>query len=210
MITLPGQQQAAARLALQQRETQRQSADRHTQQQRDRQRQAEARHTQSKEPPSRAASEASIAAPRREARKPTREEDALFSELLQEEEKPSPLLAFNDSGSQQGFTQMEESSLTGSPPAMAMWQEIETDLLAAIGDRPPADMMLTLILPKLGHVDARLSALAAGGWDIALGLQPAAWRALLPHQERCRLSLRQRMGCRVRLSFTRRLAEPEA
>jgi len=93
---------------------------------------------------------------------------------------------------------------------MAMWQEVETDLLAATEQRQPGEMALTLILPKLGHVEARFSALAAGGWDIALQLQPSAWRALLPHQERCRLSLRQRMGCRVRLRFERRAAEPEA
>lgn len=201
MINLPGQQQAAARLQ-QLRESQRQIGERHTQQQR------QTRSAQRKE--TSPESEERVAL-RREPRKPAREEDALFSELLEEGEKPFTLPTFSQADSQQqGFAQLDESSASGAPPAMAMWQEIETDLLAATETRQPGEMTLTLILPKLGHVDARFSALAAGGWDIALALQPAAWRALLPHQERCRLSLRQRMACGVRLRFERRAAEQDA
>ena len=206
MITLPGQQQAARQQLL--RDTQRQTTERHMQQQRDTQRQGETRSAQRKEASS--ASE-TPATPRRELRKPAREDDALFSELLEENDRPYSPPAFSQSGSQQqGFGQLEENSASGAPPAMAMWQEIETDLLAATETRPPGEMTLTLILPKLGQVDARFSALAAGGWDIALRLQPSAWRALLPHQERCRLSLRQRMACRVKLRFEQRAAEQEA
>ncbi|WP_380184346.1 type III secretion system HrpP C-terminal domain-containing protein [Kalamiella sp. sgz302252] len=199
MISLPDQR-------LQQlRDTQRQTNERHMQQQRGTQRQQQTRGAQrdaENEPP---------ATQRREPRKPAREEDALFSELLEEGERPGLPQTFNQPDSQQqGFSQLDESSTAGAPPAMAMWQEVETDLLAATEQRQPGEMTLTFILPKLGHVDARFSALAAGGWDIALKLQPSAWRALLPHQERCRLSLRQRMACRVRLRFERRAAEPEA
>lgn len=204
MISLPARQQAAARLAQQQRDTQL------AQHRRETQRQGQARNAQRKESPPASASTGQNAAPRSAPRKPPREEDALFSELLNEDDQPLLRPVFNDSGSQQqGFSQLEESSATGAPPAMAMWQEIETDLLAATADRPPGEMMLTLILPKLGQVDARFAALPAGGWDIALHLQPSAWQALLPHQERCRLSLRQRMACRVRLRFERRAAEQQ-
>lgn len=144
--------------------------------------------------------------PRVEPRRPTHEEDDLFSSLLDSDDVMSPLLAFNDAGSdqQQGFAQLEERAGAGAPPAMAMWQEIEPALAEALSAQPPGEMRLALILPRLGHVDARMAALPAGGWDITLHLQPAAWQALLPHQERCRFSLRQRMACRVRLRFERR------
>lgn len=200
MITLSAQRQAA-RLQ-QQHDLQRQTTERHREQR------GEARIAQRKEKP---ADDGEKVALRREPRKPAREEDALFSELLEEGERPFTPPPFSQSDSQQqGFAQLDESSAYGAPPAMAMWQEIETNLLAATEQRPPAEMTLTLLLPKLGHVDARFSALAAGGWDIALQLQPAAWRVLLPHQERCRLSLRQRMACQVRLRFERRSSEQEA
>lgn len=204
MIHLPGQQQAARLQQL--RETQRQTSERHLQQQRDAQSQTRSARRTETSPESE-----ERLAPRREPRKPAREEDLLFTELLEEGEKPFSPPAFSQSDSQQqGFAQLDESNASGAPPAMAMWQEIETDLLAAMETRPPGEMRLTLILPKLGNVDARFAALAGGGWDIALQLQPSAWRALLPHQERCRLSLRQRMACRVRLNFERRAAEQDA
>ncbi|HBV40794.1 MAG TPA: hypothetical protein DEF05_14195 [Erwinia sp.] len=200
MINLPGQRQAA-RLQ-QQHDLQRQTTERHMQQR------GAAQSAQRKEAPR---DDGEKTALRREPRKPAREEDALFSELLEEGERRFSPPTFGQSDSQQqGFGQLDESSVSGAPPAMAMWQELETDLLAVTEQRPPAEMTLTLILPKLGEVEASFSALAAGGWDIALQLQPAAWRALLPHQERCRLSLRQRMNGPVRLRFQRRASEQEA
>ncbi|WP_052118420.1 type III secretion system HrpP C-terminal domain-containing protein [Erwinia oleae] len=143
---------------------------------------------------------------RSESKRPQQEDNALFSALLDEsDDVMTPLLAFGESGSgQQGFGELEETATQGGPPAMALWQEIEPALSAALHDVPPGEMMLTLMLPKLGNVDAHMAALPGGGWDIALHLQPGAWQALLPHQERCRLSLRQRMNSRVRLRFERR------
>ncbi|WP_158783752.1 type III secretion system HrpP C-terminal domain-containing protein [Pantoea sp. BAV 3049] len=196
-----------------------QATERQTQQKRDTQRHARSQFLQARDarnrdnrgalPPqpdrTRPAAAITNTSPRFEPRRPTREEDDLFSSLLDSDDVMSPLLAFNDAGSdqQQGFSQLEES-VGSAPPAMAMWQEIEPALADAMSSQPPGEMQLTLILPKLGHVDAWMSALPAGGWDIALHLQPAAWQALLPHQERCRFSLRQRMACRVRLRFERR------
>ena len=150
---------------------------------------------------------------RNEGRRPTREEDALFSAMLESDEVTIPLLALDQSGDQQqGFTQLDETPAAGAPPAMAMWQEIEPALISALAGTPPGEMMLTLMLPKLGNVGAHMTALPGGGWDIALHLQPGAWQALLPHQERCRFSLRQKMACRMRLRFERQEPgrEPEA
>ena len=64
---------------------------------------------------------------------------------------------------------------------------------------------MTLLLPKLGEVDARLSATGNGnGWDINLRFAPQALLMMAPHQERCRESLRRRLACQVRLRFEQR------
>lgn len=148
---------------------------------------------------------------RNEVRRPTREEDALFSAMLESDDVMIPLLALDQGGSQQqGFTQLDDTPAAGAPPAMAMWQEIEPALISALADAPPGEMMLTLMLPRLGNVGAQMTALPGGGWDIALHLQPGAWQALLPHQERCRFSLRQKMACRMRLRFERRESGEES
>lgn len=147
---------------------------------------------------------------RSEARRPTDEDHALFSALLEGDDVMAQRLALDQgSDQQQGFTQLEETPSSAAPPAMALWQEIEPALISALAEQPPGEMQLTLMLPKLGNVDAHMTALAAGGWDIALHLQPGAWQALLPHQERCRFSLRQKMACRVRLRFERRMQGDE-
>ncbi|WP_345831118.1 type III secretion system HrpP C-terminal domain-containing protein [Erwinia sp. HDF1-3R] len=146
-------------------------------------------------------------ASRSEFRRPSEEEDDLFSALLEKgDDVMMPLLTLNGGGSdpQQNFTPMAETATPSAPPAMALWQEIEPALASSLTGIPPGEMMLTLMLPKLGNVDAQMAALPGGGWDIALRLESGAWQALLPHQERCRLSLRQRMACRVRLRVERR------
>lgn len=143
-----------------------------------------------------------------ETRRPAAEDRSLFSSLLEADDVMAPRLMLDQgSDQQQGFAQLEESSLSGAPPAMALWQEIEPALAGALAEQPPGEMMLTLMLPKLGNVQAQMASLPGGGWDIALHLQPGAWQALLPHQERCRFSLRQKMACRVKLRFERRADE---
>lgn len=198
-----------------QKQLDQQMTERRGQQQRDTQRQArqqflnarEAQNLPSRDqrPPAatRHAEPAAHPTLRAEARRPTREEDALFSALLEGEDVMLPVLTLQQGGEQQqGFSAQATPETGSTPPAMALWQEIETALCQALDEQPPAEM--TLLLPKLGHVDARMSALSGGGWDIALRLQPAAWQALLPHQERCRFSLRHRLACRVSLRFERR------
>lgn len=201
-----------------QQQAQHQATERQTQQQRDNQRQARqllhSRETQRDDPraalPARPTSVQQTSVPlrpslRNEVRRPTREEDALFSAMLESDDVMIPLLTLDQGGSQQqGFTQLDDTPAAGAPPAMAMWHEIEPALISALADVPPGEMMLTLMLPKLGNVGAQMTALPGGGWDIALHLQPGAWQALLPHQERCRFSLRQKMACRIRLRFERR------
>ncbi|WP_433977551.1 hypothetical protein [Erwinia sp. E_sp_B01_9] len=75
---------------------------------------------------------------RNEGRRPTREEDALFSAMLESDEVTIPLLALDQSGDQQqGFTQLDETPAAGAPPAMAMWQEIEPALISALAGTLP-------------------------------------------------------------------------
>lgn len=196
-----------------------QMTERRGQQQRDTQRQArqqllnarEAQKAPARDPrlpaTSRQGETATLPRPalRAESKRPSREEDALFSALLEGEDAMLPVLTLQQGGDQQqGFSAQATPENSSTPPAMALWQEIETALNQALENEPPAEMTLTLMLPKLGNVDAQMSALAGGGWAIALRLQPAAWQALLPHQERCRFSLRQRLACRVSLRFERR------
>lgn len=96
----------------------------------------------------------------------------------------------------------QESSGAGAP--MALWQPLENELNRALVNPPAGPVSVTLLLPRLGDVDARLQALPAGGWDIALRFAPTALDALAAHEERCRHSLRRRLACRVRLRFEQR------
>lgn len=203
--------------SLSQTAAQQQAAEREAQQQRDGRRQTrqhllhkrEAQRNESRAVPQPArpkdAPSASKASQSDETRRPAAEDRSLFNSLLEADDVMAPrLLLEQGSDQQQGFAQLEESSLSGAPPAMALWQEIEPVLAEELAEQPPGEIMLTLMLPKLGNVQAQMAALPGGGWNIALHLQPGAWQALLPHQERCRFSLRQRMGCRVALRFERR------
>ncbi len=96
----------------------------------------------------------------------------------------------------------QESSGASAP--MALWQPLENELDRALVNPPAGPVSVTLLLPRLGDVDARLQALPAGGWDIALRFAPAALDALAAHEERCHHSLRRRLACRVRLRFEQR------
>lgn len=201
--------------SLSQSAAQHQASERQAQQHRDKQRQNRQHYLQSREAqrndPRAAPQEtpsAGKAAQPESSRRPAAEDRSLFSSLLEADDVMTPrLLLDQGSDQQQGFSQLEESSLSGAPPAMALWQEIEPALAGALAEQPPGEMQLTLMLPKLGNVQAQVAALPGGGWDIALHLQPGAWQALRPHQERCRFSLRQKMACRVTLRFERRLEE---
>ncbi|YCI79855.1 type III secretion system HrpP C-terminal domain-containing protein [Enterobacteriaceae bacterium] len=96
---------------------------------------------------------------------------------------------------------------TSAPETVAsparVWQQIEPALCTAVEKQPAGAVAMTLLLPKLGEVDARLSA-AGNGWDINLRFAPQAMLMMAPHQERCRESLRRRMACQVRLRFEQR------
>lgn len=87
----------------------------------------------------------------------------------------------------------------GAP--MALWQSLENELDRVLINPLNGPVSVTLLLPHLGDVDARMQALPAGGWDIALRLSPTALDALATHEERYRNSLRRRLACRVRLRF---------
>lgn len=201
--------------SLSQAAAQHQASERQTQQHRDKQRQHRQQYLQNREAqrnePRAAPQEtpsASKSAQPEKSRRPAAEDRSLFSSLLEADDVMTPRLMLDQgSDQQQGFSQLEESSLSGAPPAMALWQEIEPALADALAGQPPGEMQLTLMLPKLGNVQAQMAALPGGGWDIALHLQPGAWQALLPHQERCRFSLRQKMACRVALRFERQRDE---
>ncbi|URQ61341.1 type III secretion system HrpP C-terminal domain-containing protein [Pantoea alhagi] len=128
----------------------------------------------------------------------------LFSALL--DSVPTPP-AFNGGGvelhTQPRFTHETAHSAPATAP-MALWQPLEAEL-GRIADRQlDGPVAMTLLLPRLGAVDARLQHLPAGGWDIALRFSPAALNALEAHQERCRQALRRRMASRVRLRFEQR------
>lgn len=98
-------------------------------------------------------------------------------------------------------TRAPENAQPASP--VRIWQQIEPALSGVMETRPTGPVSMTLLLPKLGEVDARLSPLAAG-WDISLRFAPPALALIAPHQERCRESLRRRMACPVRLRFEQR------
>lgn len=99
-------------------------------------------------------------------------------------------------------TATPESAGAGVP--MARWQPLENELERILINPPAGPVSVTLLLPRLGDVDARLQALPSGGWDIALRFAPAALEALATYEERCRHSLRRRLACQVRLRFEQR------
>ena len=115
--------------------------------------------------------------------------------------------AFSSGGLELHTQPRHASPSTHSAPAaapMALWQPLETELGRIADRQPDGPVAMTLLLPRLGEVDARLQHLPAGGWDIALRFSPAALNALEAHQERCRQALRRRLASRVRLRFEQR------
>ncbi|AUX92201.1 type III secretion system HrpP C-terminal domain-containing protein [Mixta gaviniae] len=128
----------------------------------------------------------------------------LFSALLDTPPALPPLsvsaAAFS---TQPRFTPPAAAGASGAAP-MALWQPLEAELGRVVDRQPDGPVAMTLLLPRLGEVDARLQPLTAGGWDIALRFSPTALGALEAHQERCRQALRRRMACRVRLRFEQR------
>lgn len=101
---------------------------------------------------------------------------------------------------------MDTPESVGSGMPMARWQPLENELERLLNNHPTGPVSVTLLLPRLGDVDARLQALPSGGWDIALRFAPAALDALAAYEERCSHSLRRRLACRVRLRFEQRKA----
>lgn len=139
---------------------------------------------------------------------PAAQEASLFSQLLGEAE-PSPLptgAAYFDWAS--GNPSIAAQAAESAPPAMAVWQQLEPSITDALAKQPRGPLSMTLLLPKLGEVDARMANLPTGaGWDISLRFAPQALAMIAPHHERCRESLRRRMACRVRLRFEQRGGE---
>lgn len=132
-------------------------------------------------------------------------EDELFSALLgsarDERQTPFPSPVVMTLGA--GATDVAPTPADRTEPAMLLWRALEPELAASLAQPFAEGMAMTLLLPRLGAVDARFTPLTAGGWDIALRFNPAVWRMLAPHRERCRHALGRRLACRVRLSFAR-------
>lgn len=128
----------------------------------------------------------------------------LFSALLDN----APTTPLFSSGGVELHTQPRHAPPpTHSAPVatpMALWQPLEAELGRITDRQPDGPVAMTLLLPRLGEVDARLQHLPAGGWDIALRFSPAALNTLEAHQERCRQALRRRLASRVRLRFEQR------
>lgn len=128
----------------------------------------------------------------------------LFSALLDTPPAPLPLsIGVTELPTQPRFAPSAASGTSGAAP-MALWQPLEAELGRVVDRQPDGPVAMTLLLPRLGEVDARMQPLTAGGWDIALRFSPSALGALEAHQERCRQALRRRMACRVRLRFEQR------
>lgn len=134
-----------------------------------------------------------------------RQEASLFSELLEEPASQTLAIAGSQFGFSQGMASSDTQTTDSRSPAMKLWYQLEPELGEALAEQPDGPLSLTLLLPKLGEVDARMARLTTGpGWDISLGFAPEALEKLSPYHDRCRESLRRRMACRVRLSFERR------
>lgn len=141
--------------------------------------------------------------PERKSRaEPFREESSLFDALLlPTSDVPQPLITPWEGPASFG-PQLSHEHAPPASPARA-WQQLEPPLCAMVEKQPAGPVAMTLLLPLLGEVDARLSPFAAG-WDISLRFAPAAMNMMAAHQERCRESLRRRMACAVRLRFEQR------
>lgn len=136
-----------------------------------------------------------------------RDQDSfMFSELLSSERTPLMGSGGANMGWSSGPSVQQQESSGASASSMALWKPLENALLEQIGKAPPGGpLSMTLLLPKLGEVDARIGPLTGGnGWDIRLGMNQRALAMIASHQERCRESLRRRMECPVRLRFERR------
>ena len=142
---------------------------------------------------------------RKAASEPAYQEASLFSQLLEGDSKPAMLMGGTASGGYSGFpATVEKTAHSGGAP-LAVWQQLEPGLTQAMEKQPSGPVSLTLLLPKLGEVDARIAGSSgAAGWDISLRFAPQALAMLAPHHERCRASLRRRMACQVRLRFEQR------
>lgn len=141
--------------------------------------------------------------PERKSRtEPFREESSLFDALLlPTSDVPQPLITPWEGPASFGPQLTHEHEPPASPARV--WQQLEPPLCAMVEKQPAGPVAMTLLLPLLGEVDARLSPFAAG-WDISLRFAPAAMNMMAAHQERCRESLRRRMACAVRLRFEQR------
>ncbi|WP_437614517.1 type III secretion system HrpP C-terminal domain-containing protein [Erwinia sp. V71] len=142
---------------------------------------------------------------RKAASEPAYQEASLFSQLLDGDSKPLPLMGGSAFSGFAGLPASVEKTPSGGASPMAIWHQLEPTLTGAVEKQPSGPLSLTLLLPKLGEVDARIAGSAAGsGWDISLRFAPQALAMLAPHHERCRESLRRRMACQVRLRFEQR------
>ncbi|WP_213989501.1 type III secretion system HrpP C-terminal domain-containing protein [Sodalis sp. dw_96] len=146
------------------------------------------------------------AMPHRDNARSAGEDDELFSQLLTLDPPREPAAPFNP-----GF--FNSPAASGAPDdtgagqgisPTALWQALEPELAATLAGQPAGLVLITLLLPKLGEVDARMSPLPPAGWDIALRLEPSAWTALEPYHEHCRRSLKRRLAGRVKLRFEQR------
>lgn len=141
-------------------------------------------------------------AERKSRAEPFREESSLFGELLLTTSiLPQPLIIPWE-GATSFSPQLTAEHETPVSPARA-WQQLEPPLCTVVEKQPAGPVSMTLLLPILGEVDARVSPFAAG-WDISLRFSPPAMNMMAAHQERCRESLRRRMACAVRLRFEQR------
>lgn len=147
------------------------------------------------------------AAPDRKAKgAPVRQDASLFDALLGQPEAGLMPTGVPLTASTYPWLQPPATQDTGQVASPArVWQQIEPPLCGMVEKQPPGPVAMTLLLPKLGEVDARLSATGNGnGWDINLRFAPQALLMMAPHQERCRESLRRRLACQVRLRFEQR------
>lgn len=139
---------------------------------------------------------------RKSRAEPFREECSLFDALLLTPSEPTQPLITPWEGPPSFGSQLPHDPAPAASPVRA-WQQLEPPLCAMVEKEPAGPISMTLLLPLLGEVDARLSPFGAG-WDISLRFAPPAMSMMAAHQERCRESLRRRMACAVRLRFEQR------
>lgn len=152
------------------------------------------------------AGQSDTTAPERKSRhEPVREESSLFGELLLTSDIMQPqAIAIAWEGPDSPGPQFSRAPAPDAPASPArVWQQLEPALCGMVEKQPTGPVSMTLLLPVLGEVDARVSPFAAG-WDISLRFAPQAMSMIAAHHERCRESLRRRMACPVRLRFEQR------